>query len=125
LGINVKQTLRALLLDVVICHGAHAAVGPYILCRLYHVDDSIDGEDDTHDADGRTLTGHQREGEKITTHGHTGIADGRDDGDDEPEKHRGEREDGSAVLHDEETCDKYEGGTAVHVDRRADRQHEA
>ena len=62
--------------DVVIRHGADATVGPHVLCRLYHVDDGIDREDDAHDAYGRALPGHQREGEKIAAHGHAGIAYG-------------------------------------------------
>ena len=49
-----------LFLQVLIYHGADTGVGPYILCRLYHVDNGIDWQDDAHDADRSIDTGHQR-----------------------------------------------------------------
>ena len=61
-------------------HGGDAGVGPDILGGLYHVDDGVDGQNDAQDSDGRTYARHQREGEEITPHGNTGIADGGDDG---------------------------------------------
>ena len=111
--------------EVFIRHGRYAGGRPYVLGSLHHVDDGIDRQDDAHDADGSTLSGHQREGEEIAAHGHTGIADSGDHGDDKPQQHHWQCEVSAAVLHDEERGDKDKRRAAVHVDGGADGQYEA
>lgn len=80
------ERVSCLVFEVMVGHSCDAGVAPHVLSRLHHIDDSVDGQDDAHDADGCPLTGHQREGEEVTAHGHTCIADGRHHGDDEPQQ---------------------------------------
>ena len=53
-------SLLFLSFQIPIHHGADTGIRPYILCRLYHVDNGIDWQDDAHDADRSIDTGHQR-----------------------------------------------------------------
>ncbi len=69
--------------------GTYTGVAPYVLGCLYHVDDGEDGEDDAHDAYGGTDACHEGEGEEVAPHGNASIADGGDDGDEEPEQDGG------------------------------------
>ena len=106
-------------------HGTDSRVGPDVFGCFDHVDDGVDRQDDTHDADRRTDAGHERQSQEVAAHGDAGVADGSQDGDEEPGNHGAHGEVEAAVLHEEQGCDQDEGGTAIHVDGRADRQDEA
>ena len=110
---------------VLVHHCADAGVGPDVLGSLYHVDDGIDGQDDSHDADRGVDTRHEGEREEIAAHRYAGIAYGGKDGDEEPENHGGPGERHAAVLHQEERGNEDESRTTVHVDGGADGQYEA
>lgn len=105
-------------------HCANAGVGPNVFCGLNHIDDGVNRQDDTHDADGGTDAGHERQGQEVAAHGDAGITDGSQDGDEEPGNHGADREVKAAVLHEEQGRDQDESSTAVHVDGRADWQDE-
>ena len=83
-------------------HRRYARIRPYILGCFHHIYNGIDGQDDTQDGDGSAYARHQREGEEIATHGHTRIADGRDDGDENPQENGRPCERCTAILHHEE-----------------------
>ena len=53
-------SLLFLSFQIPIHHGTDTGIRPYVFCRLYHVDDGIDWQDDAHDADRSIDTGHQR-----------------------------------------------------------------
>ena len=72
-------------MGVGINHRTDAAVGPDVDGGLDHIDDGVDGEDESHQRYGGSDTGHEREGEEIATHRDTGIAYCRDDGDERPD----------------------------------------
>ena len=110
--------------EVMVGHCANAGVGPNVFCGFNHIDDGVNRQDDTHDADGGTDAGHERQGQEVAAHGDTGITDGSQDGDEEPGNHGANREVKAAVLHEEQGRDQDESSTAVHVDGRADRQDE-
>ena len=112
-------------LNRVVHHCGNAGVGPHVFGCFDHIDDGVDGEDDAEDGDGGTDARHQGEGEEIAAHGHTGIADGREDGDDDPEQDGAQRDGRATVLHYEERGDEDEGCASVHVDGGADGQDEA
>ncbi len=111
--------------DAFVDHSADAGVRPYIFGSLDHVDDGIDRQDDAHDSERCSLSGHQREGQEIAAHGDSSIADCRKDGNEEPQQHGGPREFYSTILHCKEGCDQNEGCTTVHVDGCADREHKS
>ena len=92
----------ALLLEVVVSHCADAGVGPYVFGGFHHVDDGVDGQDDAEDGDRGTDARHQRERQEEAAHGDTCIADGGDDGDEEPQEDGAKGEGRTAVLHYEE-----------------------
>ena len=75
------------LLHVLVHHGAYTTVRPYVLSRLYHINDGIDRQDDAHDADRSVHARHQGEGQEVATHWDTGIAHCRQDGDEKPKCH--------------------------------------
>ena len=101
-------------------HRTDAGVGPYVFGCFHHIDDGVDGQDDAEDGNGGTDARHQRERQEEATHGDTGIADGRDDGDEYPQEDGAKRERCASVLHHEERGDEDKGGTAVHIDGGAD-----
>lgn len=114
-----------LVLEVVLGHAADARVGPHVFGGLNHVDDRVDRQNDAHEADGGADAAHQGQGQKVAAHGDAGVADGRQDGHEEPGDHAAHGQRNARVLHDEEARDQDEGGAAVHVDGAADRQQEA
>ena len=83
-------------------HGADGRIGPDVFSGFNHVDDGVDRQDDTHDADGGTDAGHERQGQEVAAHGDAGITDGSQDGDEEPGNHGADREVKAAVLHEEQ-----------------------
>ena len=111
--------------EVVIDHCCYTRVAPYVLCRLYHVDDSINGENDAKHRYGSTDARHERQRKEKTPHGNTRIADGRHHRDDHPYDNGGEGERRAAMLHHKQRGDQNKGGTTVHVDRGADGQYKA
>lgn len=106
-------------------HGTDGRVGPDVFSSFNHVDDCVDRQDDTHDADRCTDAGHERQGQEIAAHGDAGVTDGCQDGYEEPGNHGAQRKVKAAVLHEEQGRDQNESGAAVHVDGRANRQDEA
>ena len=60
-------------------HTADAGVGPDVFTGFNHIDDGVDGEDDSHDADGGADTAHERQGKEVAAHGYTGVSDGSKD----------------------------------------------
>ena len=65
-------------------NGANAGVGPDIDRSFNHVDDRIDRSDNAENAD--IDARHQRECQKITSHRHSGIADGGNNCNKHPEQ---------------------------------------
>ncbi len=102
---------------------ADAGVRPYVFRGFDHVDNGVNRQDYAKDFDWRPDAGHKREGKKIASHGDSGIADGGDDGNEEPENKRGHIERHPAVLHDKEGRYQNERSAPVHVNRAAYRQH--
>lgn len=111
--------------QIVIGHSAYGRVGPNVFCRFNHIDDRIDRQDNTHDADGSTDGRHERKRQEVAAHGHASIANGGEDGDEEPNDHRRQGQFKACILHEEEAGDEDESSTAIHVDCRADWQYEA
>ena len=64
-----------LALQVMVGHRADGGVGPDVLSRLDHVDDRVDRQDDTHEAERCAEGAHEREGQEVAAHRDTGIAD--------------------------------------------------
>ena len=111
--------------QILIRHGADAGVGPDVFGGFEHVDDRIDRQDEAHDFDGGAEACHEGNGQEEAAHGHAGVADGRDDGDEHPQQHGADAEGEAAVLHHEQRAHQDEGGAAVHVDGGADGEDEA
>ena len=83
-------------------HRTDAGVRPYVFGCFHHVDDGVNGQDDAEDGDRGTDARHQRERQEEAPHGDTSIADGGDDGDEEPQEDGAKGEGRTAVLHHEE-----------------------
>ena len=81
-------------------HGCHAGVRPNIFCRLDHVYDGIQGQDEPEDGDRSVHAACQRERQEEASHGDSGIADGRDNRKKKPKEHRGNGQLHASVLHD-------------------------
>lgn len=95
-----KNQLTYFLFQVMVGHGTDTGVAPYILCRLNHVNDGINRQDDAQDANRSADTRHQGKGEEITAHRYTRITDGGDNRDQDPEQDGGYRNGSAAILHD-------------------------
>ena len=108
-----------------VCHRTNAGVGPYIFGCFHHIYNSINRSDDTKDGDRGTDARHQRERQEEAAHGDASIADGGNDGYQNPYDDGSEVEDFATILHHEERGDEDEGGATVHVDGGADGEHEA
>ena len=78
---------RNFIFQVILGHTADAGVGPDVFTGFNHIDDGVDGEDDSHDADGGADTAHERQGKEVAAHGYTGVSDGSKDRNEEPDNH--------------------------------------
>ena len=62
-------------------HCADRGVRPDIFGRLNHVNNRVDRQDDTHEAERCAEGTHERESQEVAAHGDAGVADGSQDGD--------------------------------------------
>ena len=106
-------------------HGGDAGVARNVHRGFDHVDDGVDREDHTHQVNRDVEGRHEGEGEEVAAHRNTGVADSGDHGDDHPDCHRTARNRDAGILHQVEGRDQNERSAAIHVDRGADREHEA
>ena len=72
------------------------------LCRLYHIQNGKDGENDAHYGYRRSYTRHEGERKEVATHRHTGVANGSYHRYKEPNKHCCEREVYPSILHNKQ-----------------------
>ena len=86
-------------LAILVGHRADAGVGPDVFGGFYHVDDGIDREDDAHNADWGASASCKGEGKEIAAHWYSGIAYGREDGEEYPKKDSLPGQFNAAVLH--------------------------
>ena len=119
-GVGVESVCQ-----VMVSHGADSCIRPNVFCRFDHIDDGVNRQDNAHDADRSSDTGHEGQGQEVASHRNTGVADGCQNGDEEPGNHRTHGQFRTTVLHEEQGRDQDEGCAAIHVDCRADRQDEA
>ena len=77
---------------IMVGHGAYAGVAPHVFCGLYHVDDGVDRQYGSQYGNWCSDASHEREGDEIASHRHSGVAHSSYDGDAQPQEHEGQRE---------------------------------
>ena len=111
--------------EVMVGHCANAGVGPNVFCGFNHIDDGVNRQDDTHDADRSADAAHQRQGEEVAAHRYACVTNSSQYGYQQPCQHGGHGQLEACVLHYENGGNQDEGSAAVHVDGGADRQYKA
>ena len=74
--------------QIMIDHRADGRIRPDVFSRFDHINDGVNRQDKSHDANGGAGAAHEGEREEEAAHRDAGVSDGRQDGNDDPGNER-------------------------------------
>ena len=106
-------------------HGGNTAVGPHIESGFNGVDHCVEGQNHAHEKNRHIHARQERGREKKASHGHAGIADGGQRGDENPDDECAKRDVSARILHEINDRQQNKGCAAIHIDCCTDREHKS